>query len=72
MPKRAPNALLLPDPRLTNNLREDVMACAGMFQNKHENFTRALRDPDTRKEMRRLVSDLFSLCEIILDDDTSQ
>lgn len=56
------------EPRITEALREDVMACASMLQNHPAKFTQALCDPTTRKEMRQLVRDLFELCQIIRDD----
>lgn len=51
------------------NLREDVMWCAAQLQNHPEKFEKAMQDATTAKELRQLVGDLFSLCEVIVDDE---
>ncbi len=48
--------------------REDVIAVASKMQNDPAAFADALRDRHTTKEMQRLVGDLFSLAEVIVND----
>lgn len=56
---------LRPAPTQTDNLRTDLMHVATVFQNRPDVITRAMTDPDTRKELTRLVYDLFELVEVI-------
>lgn len=49
--------------------REDLMWVASQIQNKPEAFAKALaEDETTRKELKTLVGDLFSLAEVVVSD----
>jgi hypothetical protein len=54
-----------PDPALTNDLRESLACVVNVFESKPELITQALTDRYTRREMRQLVNDLFSLVAVI-------
>ena len=56
--------------RAVDKMREDLAYCASLMQNHPQQFATALAaDSRTLREMKSLVGDLFSLCEVIRDDE---
>ena len=58
--------------RQIDNARQDLLWVASQLQNDPKRYQRALADKTTRREFTRLVGDLFSLIEVISQEETKQ
>jgi len=56
--------------RQVDNARQDLIWVASQLQNDPKRYARALADKATRKEFTRLVSDLYSLIEVISQEES--
>lgn len=59
--------------RLVKNSREDLIQVVQWLQEHPARITKALESDETAKaELRRSVSDLFSLIEVIMDEEEEE